>query len=271
MKVKIKAIEYYLPDKVEDNKDLLADNPEWDITKISEKTGILARHVAKENECASDLGIKAAQKLLEKTGIDKKKLKALIFCTQSPDYFLPTTACLVQDKLGLDTSLAAFDINLGCSGYIYGLLLGSSLIESGLYSSVLLVCADTYTKYISKTDRTCRPVFADAASATLLVESDGEERIGPFVLGSDGKGAKNLIVSGGSCRNPDTEPVIKMKGAELFMFTMSQVPKSINELLSKTGKKIEDIDHFFFHQASKIVLDNIARRLSIPENKIFRR
>lgn len=270
MKVVIQAIEYYLPEKLENNEDLLIDNPQWEMGKIFEKTGISTRCIAEKNQCASDLGIRAAEKVLTKSCLDRKKIDVLIFCTQSPDYFLPTTACIMQDKLGLDTSTAAFDINLGCSGYVYGLAIGASLIESGLYSNVLLVCADTYTKYVLKTDRTCRPIFGDAGAATLLVKSDREGGIGPFILGSDGKGAENLIVPGRAARKRDEKAVIKMNGSELFMFTMFQVPKSIKELLFQTGKNLADIDYFFFHQASRLFLDNINRHLSIPEEKVFR-
>lgn len=270
MKVAIKAIEYYLPDKVEDNDDLLMDIPGMNTTKMFGKTGILTRRLAEKNQCASDLGIKAAEKLLKKSRFDRRKIDVLIFCTQSPDYFLPTTACIMQDKLKLGTSTASFDINLGCSGYIYGLAVGSSLIESGLYSNVLLVCADTYTKYISKTDKTCRPIFGDAGSATLLQKSGKKNGMGPFILGSDGSGAGNLIVSGGAARNKDEKAIIKMDGAKVFMFSISQVPQCIKELLFLAGKGLEDVDHFFLHQASKVVLDNIARRLAIPDKKMFR-
>lgn len=270
MKVSIGAIEYYLPDMHEDNNALLSDNPKWDIDGISKKTGIYKRYISKDGQCASDLGISAAERLFKNSSFDKNRIDALIFCTQSPDYFLPTTACIIQEKLGLATSIAAFDINLGCSGYVYGLAVGASLIESGLYSNILLICADTYTKYISKTDRTCRPIFSDAGSASLLAKSEGKGGIGPFVLGTDGRGYKNLIVSGGACRDSKEDAVIKMNGPEVFMFTMSQVPRSIKDLLRKGGRNIEDIDHFFFHQATKVVLDNIARHLCIPEEKIFR-
>lgn len=270
LKVAIKAIEYYLPETVEDEKDLLRDIPGVNIAKMFGKTGISIRHVADKDQCASDLGIAAAEKLLKKLRLDRSEIDVLIFCTQSPDYFLPTTACIMQEKLGLKTSTASFDINLGCSGYVYGLAIGGSLIESGLYSNVLLVCADTYTKYVSKTDKTCRPIFGDAGAATLLCKSGRMGEIGPFLLGSDGSGARNLIVSGGASRNSGEKAVLKMDGAKVFMFTMSQVPRSIEELLSVSGKRLEDIDHFFFHQASKVVLDNIARRMAIPEDKIFR-
>ena len=242
----IKAIDYFLPEKQESNKDLAIEHPDWDMDKIVEKTGIHNRYISSMDQCASDLGVEAANKLIRSEDFDPKKINVLIYCTQSPDYFLPTTACVMQERLHLSTSVAAFDINLGCSGYIYGLALGTSLIQSGFYENALLVFADTYTKYIAREDRACRPLFSDAGAATLLVKSDTKDPMGPFVLGTDGKGAENLIVHGGAARQRETEPVIQMNGAEIFVFSMSQVSKSILELLSKADIQAKDIDHFFF-------------------------
>jgi 3-oxoacyl-[acyl-carrier-protein] synthase-3 len=167
----------------------------------------------------------------------------------------------------------AFDINLGCSGFVYALSVAGSLIESGAATKGLILCSDTYTKYIDKNDRTCRPLFSDGASATLLVGSNLDD-IGPFVFGTDGSGYKNIIVREGGARESNISVdschgSLEMHGADVFLFTLSTVPASINELLDKAKLVIEDIDLFVFHQASKLVLENIIRVMLLDEDKVF--
>ncbi len=270
MKVVIEDIEYYLPSKVEDASVLKKDNPDWQIERIEQKTGITKRHISGPDQTAVDMGVLAAEKLFS-FGKRKDKVDLLILVTQSPDYKLPTSACLLQDLLGLNKSCMAFDINLGCSGFIYALAVAAALIETGTTKKALVICSETYTKYIDKADRTCRPIFSDGASAVLLKPS-GRPCMGPFDMGTDGAGFSNLIVpsSGARIKNQD-RPKCKlfMNGPELFMFTMDIVPKTINTLLDKTGKTLKDIDLFIFHQASKVVIDNIIRRMELPEEKVF--
>ncbi len=270
MKVIIQANEYYLPEQTENSAMLKRDNPDWPIKEIEEKTGIYVRHICKSNETAVDLGFFAAEKLFA-TGIDKKEIDFLILVTQSPDFLLPTSACILQDRLGLAKSCMAFDVNLGCSGFIYGLAIGGSLIETGLARKGILVCSETYSKYIDKSDRTCRPLFSDAAAATLLAPST-HDALGPFEMGTDGSGFASLIVNAGGARNPDTakeQRKLFMDGSGVFMFTMDILPKCITSLLNKSKKTIGDIDLFIFHQASKLVIDNIIRRMNLPEEKVF--
>jgi len=196
-----------------------------------------------------------------------------MFCTQSPDYPMPTTACIIQDVLKLSTQTACFDFNLGCSGYIYGLALGSALINGGISERVLLLCAETYSKYIARTDRTSRAIFGDGGAATILERSQGNEFIGPFVFGTDGSGKDKLIVHSSVGRNGIRENLpqcLVMDGAGVFMFTMKRVPECVHSLLQKANKTIDDIDFFVFHQASKIVIDNIIRILSLEDHKVFR-
>ncbi len=270
MKIKLERTEYYLPPRKENGSDLKKDNPDWRIEDIEKKTGILVRHIAEQNQTAADLAMFAAEKLFS-SGLSRKEIDFLILVTQSPDYVLPTTACILQDRLGLQKSCMAFDINLGCSGFIYGLAIGGSLIEAGIAKQGLLICSETYTKYIDKSDRTCRPLFSDGASATLLT-SDLRDTLGPFEMGTDGSGYHNLIVPFSGARleqDNNQKRKLFMDGAEVFMFTLDAVPKCVNALLNKAGKKINDIDLFFFHQASKLVMDNIIRRLSLPVEKVF--
>ncbi len=271
MKVAITALEYYLPQSVEDNAALAVDNPDWPMAAIEEKIGIKSRHVAAAEETAADMAVSAAEKLFA-GGVDKETVDFVILVTQSPDYALPTSACLVQDRLGLKKNCMAFDVNLGCSGFVYGLGLGGSMIESGLASGGLVVCSETYTKYIDPHDRTCRPVFGDGAAAVVLAASS-RDALGPFEMGSDGSGGGSLMVADSGARRgeaPASQPVLFMDGAKVLMFTMDKVPQCMEAVLQKSEKTLDDIDYFIFHQASRLVVDNIVRRMELPEEKVFR-
>ena len=193
----IGPVAIHLPEKVEDNDFLGSQFPKWDMDLIFKKTGIRQRHVAAPGECASDLGVAAAEKLFSEHKIDRNTIDFLLFCTQTPDYPLPTTACLIQDRLGLPTSVGALDFNLGCSGFVYGLSLADGLIRSGTACRVLLITAETYSKYIDPTDRSLRTIFGDGAAATLIEASD-EPSLGGFVFGTDGSGGNMLMVAEGA-------------------------------------------------------------------------
>jgi 3-oxoacyl-[acyl-carrier-protein] synthase-3 len=282
MKAYISAISYYLPENVLSNEDLVHDFPAWSVEKIAAKVGISERHVSKENELSSDLAVAAAEKLFMVNGIKKEEIDFLLFCTQSPDYFLPTTACLIQERLGLPISCGALDYNLGCSGFIYGLALAKGLIVAGLAKNVLLITAETYSKFINALDKSNRTIFGDAAAATLI-SNTGKAEIKDFVFGTDGKGAQNLIVRNGGMRNPyktgkteiDEEGTVHsddhlyMNGAEIFNFTIDSVPNLVKKTLEKNGLEMADIDLFVFHQANKYMLDYLRRKIGISENKFF--
>lgn len=280
----ISAIEYYLPERVLSTADLAAEFPEWSVEKIDAKTGIQNRHIAAPDECASDMAVKAARKLFDSSAHQPGDIDYLLLCTQSPDYFLPTTACLIQDRLGIPTSCGALDFNLGCSGYIYGLGLAQALISSGQASHVLLLTAETYSKFLNPRDRSVRTIFGDGASATLLTCVDAPApRVGPFVYGTDGSGARNLIVPAGGMRERRTaESAIAveddsgnvrsrndlfMNGAEIFSFTMAVVPQAIDAVLKKARVQPADVDLFIFHQANKYMLEHLRTRLKIPAEK----
>lgn len=284
MKAKIIAIEYVLPEKVVTNEDLVKEYPEWTVEKIAEKTGIDRRHVADEGECSSDLGVRAAEKLFATGVVSADAIDYLLFCTQSPDYFLPTTACTIQSRLGVPATAGALDFNLGCSGYVYGLGLAKGLIETGQAQNVLLITAETYSKFIHQGDRSVRTLFGDAGTATLISSvTSNNEAIGPFVYGTDGSGAKNLIVPAGGLRQPLCEETavvcqdeqgnlrarenIYMNGSEIFTFTLVSVPKSVKALLDKSAQSLETIDLFVFHQANRFMLDHLRKKCKIPEEK----
>jgi len=270
MKMKISSISYYLPASIEGLDTLKDDNPEWDIPKIIDKTGIISRYISAQDETAVDMAYAAGVKLLK--AVNPEQIDLLILVTQSPDYVLPTSACILQDKLGLEKSCMAFDINLGCSGFVYALSIAGSLIESGVANSGMIVCSDTYTKYIAKNDRTSRPIFSDGAAA-VFVEKSEFDMMGPFAFGTDGSGYDHLIVKEGGSRNTPAidQPygTLHMQGSSVFLFTMTVVPASINKLLDDAAMTLDDVDLVVFHQASKLVIDNLIHRLSLDTKKVF--
>jgi 3-oxoacyl-[acyl-carrier-protein] synthase III len=282
----IKAIASFLPAGTLTNAQLADELGDWDAHEILEKTGIAVRHVAAPDECASDLGVAAAQRLFESGACAREDIDFLLFCTQSPDYFLPTTACTIQDRLGLRTDCGAIDFNQGCSGFVYGLALAKSLIEAAAAHNVLLITAETYTKFIHPRDRSVRTIFGDGAAATLVGPVDGErELLGPFVFGTDGRGAQELIVPGGGRRRPvaarsvatpaddtesgRTEQHLYMNGPEIFNFTLQAVPRALAQLLARSGRTAADIDLFVFHQANKFMLERLRAKLRIPEQRFW--
>ena len=270
----IKGITYYLPKDKLTNTDLNQLFPEWSISKVSKKTGINSRHIAARDETAGDMAIKAAQKLIDEYSVPLNDIDFLLFCTQSPDYPLPTTACLIHKKLGLSNSCGAMDYNLGCSGYIYGLAIAKSLIVSGMAKNVLLLTAETYTKYIDKSDKSNRSIFGDGASATWIADN-GVCAIGEFCLGTDGNGANNLIVEHGGARmnylddSQRAKPKLFMDGSEVFSFTISVVPELIEKVLDKNKLDTGSINIYLLHQANKFILDTIRKICDIPEDKFY--
>jgi 3-oxoacyl-[acyl-carrier-protein] synthase-3 len=282
MHAKLTAIEYYLPEKILSTRDLSTEFPEWSVEKIDGKTGISERHIAGPQECSSDLAVAAARKLFDSGACQPEEIDFLLLCTQSPDYFLPTTACLVQDRLGIPTTAGALDFNLGCSGFVYGLGLAEGLIASGQARKLLLLTAETYSKFLHPQDKSVRTLFGDASAATLLTASE-QHSLGPFVYGTDGSGAPNLIVPAGGMRQARTaltaiaieddsenlrsQDNLFMAGAEIFNFTLSAVPISIHTLLEKAQVSFEQVDLFVFHQANRFMLDHLRKRMKIPVKK----
>lgn len=279
----VKSIASYFPAKTLENEELAKDFGDWDAAKILAKTGIASRHLASSGECASDLGVEAARKLFATGVCGQQDIDFLLFCTQSPDYFLPATACVLQSRLGLPTHCGALDFNQGCSGFVYGLSLAKGLVETGAARNVLLITAETYSKFINPRDRSARTIFGDGAAATLVsaVEAD-HDLIGPFVFGTDGRGAQRLIVPAGGMRQPVTpETAIEMEdggnwrspqnlymdGPEIFNFTLRVVPAALKELLKRSGVELAQVDYFVFHQANKFMLDRLQAKLQIPVAK----
>jgi 3-oxoacyl-[acyl-carrier-protein] synthase-3 len=282
MIAKIKAISYYLPERVLDNKKINEDFPEWSIDKISSKTGIYERHISGEDEFTSDMAVTVSKKLFDEHNISPNDIDFVLLCTQSPDYFLPTTACLVQNKLNIPTTAGALDFNLGCSGYIYGLAIAKGLISANIAKNVLLITSESYTKFIHPKDKSNRTIFGDGASATLI-STEGFAEILDFELGTDGSGAENLIVKNGAIRHPNLDGVdisdefnnikndncLFMNGSEIFSFTSASIPPLINKTLEKNKLYIEDINLFILHQANKFILNNLRKKLNISEDNFY--
>ena len=264
--VDIVDIQYYLPDKKENLKSLKKINPDWKIDSIIKKTGINNRYISNLNETALDLAFKATNK------ISKDKLKDidnLIYVTQSPEYSLPTTACILQQKMKLNNKISCFDINQGCSGFVYALAVGSSMISSGISKKTLIVCSDTYTKYISKKDRTNRPIFSDGASTVLLKKSKNLFS-NKFQFETYGESYKELIVenSGSRFSAAKGSQELYMNGSNVLLFTLSKVPIFVEKFLKSNKISINDIDKFIFHQASEVVLESLRYKLGIPKEKM---
>lgn len=278
----IKAISYYLPEKVITNEELVKEFPEWSVEKVAQKVGVDSRHLAAENETAGDMAEKAARKLFKDYKIDPQSIDFLMLCTQSPDFFLPSTACILQDKLGIPTSAGAFDYNLGCSGCIYGMAMATGLISAGIAKNVLLLTAETYNKYLHPSDKSNRSIFGDGAAA-CLISTEGFAEIGVFSLGTDGSGANNLIVKTGAARQKEAtgqfveddeghvwyDDYLYMNGGAIFNFTLEAVPVMMKGILEKNGLTKDDVNYYVFHQANKFMLNTIRKVCVLPKDKFY--
>ena len=281
MKAYIQDIAYYLPTTVLTNEQIAERFPEWSAEKVAGKVGITERHIAADDETATDMAQKAAEQLFAQ-GVDKSQIDFVLLCTQSPDYFLPSSACILQDRLGLGKNCGAFDFNLGCSGYEYGLAVAKGLIVAGIAQNILLLTAETYTKYIHPQDKGNMTIFGDGASATL-VSTEGFAEIGEVVLGTDGSGAENLIVRSLGARNKtlmnnaqsdeDGNIVsgdhLYMHGGNVFNFTADVVPDMVEKLLKKSGLQQDEVNLWVFHQANKYMINYLRKLLDIDKDKFY--
>lgn len=299
---RIVGIDYALPERIVTNEEV-AKNSKWTADEIYIKLGIKERHVVSENETASDLAFLAARQTLDKFGVAADQIDLLIFCSQCPDYALPTSACLLQNRLGISTRCAAFDFNLGCSGYVYGLAIASSMMRTGCASKALLLTGETYSKYLSPDDFSVKSIFGDAGTATILemagleaagveaagleaagLEAEGLEAegdasfVGPFTLCSDGSGGKRLVVGGSGGRKMENDPTLAlapegeknflfMDGPEIFAFTTRVVPPMVKQFLRENDWTWDDFDWVVFHQANKFILDYLRNACRIPAEK----
>lgn len=275
-------IAYYLPKKIVTNEDLVKDFPEWKAGDIEKKTGIYKRHCAASDEIASDCATNAAKQLFEEYNIDRKSVDFLIFVTQSQDHASPTTACLIQNRLGLKKQIGAFDINLGCTGFVYALSVAKGLLATNDLENVLILTSETLTKYIHPKDRSSRTIFGDAGAAVLVSK---EHKIGSFEYGTDGSGSEVMIKRNGSFRFPFTkvrgvnyddgygnitnDDCFRMKGQDVFVFAVKTVPKLVAKIVAKNNMQLDDIDLFIFHQANGFLIEHLRKKIGIPKEKFF--
>ena len=257
-RVYLNNIEFYLPKQKESNIKFFKKNK-----KLFEKIGVKNRRVVKKNVYSNDLAIKSSQKVIRK--VNKEKIDFLIFCTQTGKFNIPTNACILHDKLRLKKGTGAYDINLGCSAYPYLLSIAKSLIVSKQAKNILLVTSDTYSKFIRKSDLATRLIFSDGSTASLVSESKSKDsfEILDFGFGTDGSGYKEFIIE------KKNSNFIKMNGPKIYEFTLKKIPDSINKFLKKNRVNKKKIDYFFFHQASKIVVESLKRKLDLPNDKVI--
>ncbi len=271
----INKVEYFLPAKEELNSQILkkAGKNKSDIKKWTDKIGIKSRRIVNKNVFSNDLALASARKILK--NIDKDKIDYLLFCTNTPDYILPTNACILQDKLGLKQNIGALDIILACSGYVYTLGVAKSLILSGQAKNILLITSDVYSKFIKKKDYKNRILFGDGSTSTLISKDKdiNSFKIGNFTYGTDGSGHKNAIIDNFGSRHWLSKKkggeTLDLNGPEIYKFALQRVPEAINEFLKKNNLSMDDIDYFVFHQANEFINKSIQRLLKIPNQKIF--
>lgn len=270
-------IAVHFPDRVETNRDLQTAHPEWDLEEIEKKTGIRQRYLAAPHECSSDLAVAAVEKLFAQTGIARESIDYLLFCTQTPDYALPTTACLLQQRLGLPTRIGALDFNLGCSGFVYGLSLADGLIRSEVAQRILLVTGETYTKLIHPDDRSLRTIFSDAATATLI-DAAAVPTLRGFQFGTDGSGANTLFAPCGGFRRPEDaiQPRhrkrwasdLYMDGASLMGFTIGAIPALVDQVCQAGGVPRSGVDKYLLHQATYKMLDQLREAMRLDADRL---
>lgn len=283
LKPTISNINYYLP-KVDYSNDKIIKKPK-NIKKIIKKIGINKKFAAEKNEFASDLAIKSISKLFYKNPSLKKEIDFLIYCTQSPDYFLPSGSSIIQNKIFPNRYIGSMDINLGCSGFVYSLSVAKGLLATGEAKKVLIVTSETYSKFISEDDTSVRSIFGDASSAVIVENMKTiNNNIFQFDQGTDGSGKYDLIVPGSGLKKFSQTKIknqllqfssklknnkLHMNGPSMFSFALEAVPHTINKVLKKNEINIEDIDIFILHQANKYMLSTIRDKMNINSKKFY--
>lgn len=285
MDIVIKDLAYYLPQKIVSNKDIQEKHPEWDIAKVALKSGVHQRHIAEQNETAFDLAKLGLFKFFQNSSVNIKDIDGIIFCTQSPDYIMPSNAFLIHKEFKFETNVWAFDYNLACSGFVYGLAIARGMILSGMGRNVLLINADTYSKYINEGDRATSVLFGDGAAVTLLSMGNGNEGIIDISLATAGDAYESFYIPAGGCRIPKSDETsivradqsgnlrslenIQMNGFAVWKFISRTVPIQIKEILDKNNLSVDQIDKFIFHQASSLTIDSLVKSLNIDASKVF--
>lgn len=259
----------YLPETNLSNDDVLRENDKWDNEKVISKLGFKNRRVTNNNEFSSDLAIGAVNNLLQLTSLDD--IDFILYCTQSPDYLIPSNAFLLHNHFQFNKNVGALDFNLGCSGYVYGLSLAKGLINSRQATKILLITSETYSKVINENDISNRLIFGDGASATIVSDTPcgANLRIDNCKFGTDGTGWDKLTSCIGGIKSLKTsEDFLKMNGQEVLLFTLREIPPLLQTLLEANDLNQEDIHHFVFHQANKFVLDQITKKAKLDPSLV---
>lgn len=265
MNYSIKGTEYYLPSRLIGN-DFFVNECGIDRDFLEHKVGIRQRYFASDDETTLDMAVKAAGKVIASTGIDRETIDLVVLVTENPDYRIPTTACLLQDRLGLSKSVAAFDITLGCSGYIYGIATAGAYVKAGMAKNALVVVSDEYSKILDYRDRATGPIFGDAAAASIVQPCEDGYGVIDVNFGTDGGGAPYLICyNSGLKKDPDKPGTLYMNGREIVKFVMRTVPGSITGLLERNGLTLPEIDYVVFHQANRHILGKLKEEMQISD------
>jgi 3-oxoacyl-[acyl-carrier-protein] synthase-3 len=280
----IKHISCYYPKNILTNDDIHNKFPKLKIKELTRLTGVHKRYICGEGETSVDMGFSAAEILLAENSIDRNDIDFIIFCSAGGDFITPASACIIHNRLGLKSNCGAFDFNQGCTGYIYGLSLADSLVQSSNATDILLITSEAITKTIHPEDSSNRAIFGDAATATLITKNNkGSDN--KFIFGTDGSKFDKIIIKHGRERYPlpeyaeqdsldnygnaHNDSKFYMDGAEVFNFSVKKAPDLVNEILVQNNISIDDINYFIFHQANQIILETLGKKLKIPEDKLI--
>jgi 3-oxoacyl-[acyl-carrier-protein] synthase III len=268
---RIAGVASCVPPYVANNLDCGAKYGETEVRKVIAMAGVRQRRLAVANVTSADLCFEAAARLLDGLGWARDSITGLILVTQTPDYWLPSTSCVVHKWLGLSDHCLAFDVGLGCSGYPYGLYLAASMLNSGGQRRILVLHGETPSKFTSPDDHATTLLFGDAGSATAL-ELSPSAPDAVFALHTDGSGYEKLIIRGGGFRNPTPanprNSFVEMDGAGIFNFTVKRVPLLIQDTLNFAGLAVADIDRFLFHQSNRFIMKHIAKKCGLPDDRV---
>lgn len=274
MRARITAMASYLPEKVLRNSDLekmVNTTDEW----IVSRTGMKERRIAAEGECTSDMGASAAIKALEKAGMDASEVELILVATMTPDHFAPSTAALIQHKIGAKNAFA-MDFQAACSGYLYGLSIAKAYVESGMYSKVLLIAAEKLSSFMNYKDRDTCILFGDGASASVISNEGGGLEIRTVDLGTDGSQSEILKIPAGGTGMPTSHKTIdegmhyiQMNGKELFKHAVRRMESAVKKCLDSSKLREEDISWLVPHQANLRIIDGLAKRFSIPSERVY--
>jgi 3-oxoacyl-[acyl-carrier-protein] synthase-3 len=281
--VALVGISACVPKQIQENKDFSAFSSKEEAERFMLSTGIQRRRIAEKSVTTSDLCFEAAEKLILDLNWNKKDIDCLIFVSQTPDYIVPATSCILQNKLGLSEECYTLDISLGCSGWIYGLSVISNLMSTGSFKKGLLLSGDTLSKINSEKDKSTYPLFADAGTATALEYKINAPNMN-FIFSTDGSGYQAIIVPDGGNRNRVTpqsfdlekieDGIIRSKlhtvlnGMDVFAFCISKAPESVTKLLEHFSIDRDSIDYYLFHQANLFMNEKIRKKLKLPEEKV---